>query len=874
MSNATPIPHPGSRGQAPAGRRPLLPLGEQVLFPHAVRSFEVQGAAARAALDAVAAEGDGDGLLGAVPSLGRARRAQDAAGAAQTVGAVGTLARVLERLELGGGRVRVLLQGVARARRGPVTAEGALLAAEWEVFGAGEAPDAETHGRGEDRAADPDGPISQALALLAQLMRGRQLRGRELAAQLSAEGLSARQRLDAAAQHLALAFADRVKLLEEPSLEGRAERLLPLLRALEVKGDAGLRLRGKVKERLRRVYLREQLEVIRSELGERDPLAREVEALERRLERTALSPAARAAGRRELEHLRRLPPGSPHAAQLHAYLEWLLELPWIAPRPERSGGDPRELARVERALAKSHAGLGEVKQRVIETLAVRQLGGRPRGGALCFLGPPGTGKSSMARAVARALGRPFVSIAVGAMTDERQLVGRSHRLEGAFPGALIDGLKRAGRPDPVVLLDEIDKLQLGGGGDAGGVLLQVLDPDQSVDFVDQYLGLPFDLSRCLFLATASDTEEMSEALLDRLEIVEFSGFTEAEKLAIARGHLLPRARAEAGLSASQFQISPGALTALLRGYTEEAGVRQLKRLIEALARKAAVAVVRDGAARRVHKRDLADLVGPARADEEVRARRPRVGVALGLAWTSAGGSLLPVEALAMPGSGRTQLTGQVGDVLRESFQTAVSFARTRLGSLGLGKAALDELDLHLHFPSGAVPKDGPSAGLAIAVSLFSLLARRQVRHDMALTGEVSLLGQVLPVGGLKEKLLAAIRAGLRSAVVPARNAEEVLRLPSEIRSKLTVHLVDRVDEALDLALVSREGEDGPWLRAGGLRRKGAAAQRRGRRAAPAPPAATPPGPPPTGIQAPSSDSPGPRRKGGRGPKGGPPAAGG
>jgi ATP-dependent Lon protease len=405
----------------------------------------------------------------------------------------------------------------------------------------------------------------------------------------------------------------------------------------------------------------------------------------------------------------------------------------------------------------------------------------------------------MGRAVATALGRPLLTIPIGTITHEREIVGLPHERASGTPGAILSGLWRAGR-DPVILLDEIDKVSLGGEGHAAGALLSLLDPEQNDEFFDQYLGVPFDLSGCLFLATATDAGRVPEALLDRMETIEFAGYSEPEKFAIARGHLLPRAREYAGLKARQFALTPGALRAVIRGYTAEAGVRQLQRHLISLARKAAVEVVRGGAPLRVRKEDLATLLGPRTVEEDLRVRRPAVGVTTGLAWTSAGGALLPIEALSMPGSGRLILTGSLGDVLRESVQTAVSYVRTFCSHLGLESDVLDDIDLHLHLPSAATPKDGPSAGVAIAVALVSLLTRAPARHDVAMTGEMSLLGQVLGVGGVREKLLAAIRAGVHQVILPHRNAEDCMRLDPEIRKRVRVHLIDDVREAFEIAL--------------------------------------------------------------------------
>ncbi len=529
------------------------------------------------------------------------------------------------------------------------------------------------------------------------------------------------------------------------------------------------------------------------------PAREELLRLARRLKSLELPKDARKALQREWEHLEHAAPLSLEFARGRSHLEWAMELPWMQ-------ADTRSTApgfeTVSETLAGSHVGLEKVKERIGEILAIRQLGGGARGTVLCFEGPPGTGKSSMARAVANALGREFLTIPVGAMIKERELVGASRR-EGACPGAILSGLHRCASADPVILLDEVDKICLGGEGTAAGALLLLLDPEHNAEFLDHYLEIPFDLSRCLFLATANETVDLPEPLFDRMEVLSFSGYTEAEKYTIARKHLLPRARQHAGVLSKEFHLSPGALKALIRGYTEEAGVRQLQRLLVSLARKAAVSVVTGGPGIHVTKKDLAEFIGPRTVEEEMRLERPRVGCATGLAWTSVGGALLPIEALAMPGSGRMILTGQIGEVMRESVQTVISHLRTCFPSLGLPRNLLEELDLHLHFPSAATPKDGPSGGIAIAAALVSLFTSTPTRHTLAMTGEMSLHGAVLPVGGLREKLLAAIRCGIPEVVVPARNAEDVLRLPAEIRDQVIIHRVEDVKQALELALLTR-----------------------------------------------------------------------
>ncbi|MFT5285647.1 MAG: ATP-dependent Lon protease [Planctomycetota bacterium] len=540
-----------------------------------------------------------------------------------------------------------------------------------------------------------------------------------------------------------------------------------------------------------------QIDDLRAEPGDAAPHELEVRALEDRIAFTALSGAARDQAQHELDLFRRVRPATKEAARIRNYLDWMLALPWDFD----TNPPPVAFESVEEVLAKSHTGLRDAKDRVIEHLAVRLLARRAHGTVLCFLGPPGTGKSSMGRTVAEALGRSFVQIPGGTVTEEEQLRGTPYRQDGALPGAILQSLHRSDRSDPVIMIDEIDKLELGGSGVSGGALLDILDPDQNSSFLDHYLGVPYDLSRCIFIVTANDRDDISEAVLDRLEVIEFGGFTEREKQLIAREHLMPKVRAAHGLEKQEFRITPAAMHSIVRSYTEEAGVRHLQRLLNSLARKAAVSVIRGGGGVQVKKDQLFDVLGPALVDEDLRPHGPAIGIATGLAWTSVGGTLLPVEALAMPGSGRMTLTGMVGDVMRESVQTAISFVRTRFSSLNIDHGILDTIDLHLHFPAGATPKDGPSAGLAIAVALISLVGRESVRPDLAMTGEVSLHGNVLAVGGLKEKLLAAVRAGITEVIVPERNHEEVQRLDSEIRDNLVIHLIAHVQEAFDIALV-------------------------------------------------------------------------
>ena len=781
----------------------LVGLPSSLLFPHDVSTVDVRRPENVVALSRM--ERDALVLVAALE-----RPDVDPEERMGLVRPIGTLARLVSRTQLAGGGMRIVLQGIRRARVEDVEQHEGCL---WAVPGRLEGTSLEPR-----RAARHLERLQLALKTLGEISPG--FVG-ELSEMIPLYDGDAERISDLVASVLPLEYQEQARLVGEPDPLARLEMLERMLHERLLRARAEKSIDEKLAGKLRRDVLREKLEALRDELGEPGTHARELERLRETLAGLSLNPVARAAFEHELDLLRRSTPGAPSTARTQAHLEWALELPWRDPDSAQcSAGRPFE--RVAADLDRSHIGLEDVKRRISEILAIRRLGGGARGTVLCLIGPPGTGKSSMARAVATALDRRFLTIPVGAMTHEREFVGRSWLQEGATPGAILAGIHRTGVPDPVILLDEIDKLSLGGGGTAAGALLLLLDPDQNAEFFDHYLGAPFDLSRCLFLATANDVDEIPETLLDRMEILPFQGYTESEKYRIAREHLLPRARLHAGIEDGALSITPAALRAIIRAYTAEAGVRHLQRLLVALARKAAVDVVHGGRGLRVLKGDLLLLLGPRTVEEEVRQRRPVVGLATGLAWTSVGGTLLPIETLVMPGAGRTILTGQIGEVMRESVQTALSFVRTCLGSFGLKQDLFEEIDLHLHFPAAATPKDGPSAGIAIATAIVSLLSGRPVRHDVALTGELSLLGAVLPVGGLREKLLAAVRCGITDVVVPARNADDVLRLPEELRRAVTLHLVDDVEQALEIALQTsrsrRTRKDGPPGFLGGPRK--------------------------------------------------------
>ncbi|MEF3274507.1 MAG: endopeptidase La [Chloroflexus sp.] len=586
------------------------------------------------------------------------------------------------------------------------------------------------------------------------------------------------------------------------------ERLQHVLRLLEREREIlmiGRKAQEEVSKNQREYVLRQQLEAIKRELGETDDHAAEIAELRRRLEEAQLPAEARQEAERELNRLERMPPGAAEYTVARTYLDWLLDLPW-----HTSTTDNLDMARARQVLDEDHYDLERIKERIIEYLAVRKLrqeegsGGEARGPILCFVGPPGVGKTSLGASIARALERKFVRVALGGVRDEAEIRGHRRTYIGALPGRIIQGINRAGSNNPVVLLDEVDKLSVGFQGDPAAALLEVLDPEQNVAFVDRYLDVPFDLSKVLFVCTANRADTIPPALLDRMELLELAGYTEQEKLEIARRYLIPRQRSEQGMAARGPELTTAALQRLIREYTHEAGVRDLERRIGAIYRKMATRLA-EGQALPTHidATDLDDLLGPPRFRSETLLGENEVGVVTGLAWTPLGGEVLMVEVSVVPGNGQLILTGQLGDVMKESARAALTYARSRAAGLGIDAEVFQKSDIHIHVPAGAVPKDGPSAGITIASALISALTKREVDKKIAMTGEVTLRGKILPIGGVKEKLLAAQRAGVRRVLLPKENEIDLREVPAETKEQLEIVLVRHMDEVLrELGLVA------------------------------------------------------------------------
>jgi ATP-dependent Lon protease len=619
---------------------------------------------------------------------------------------------------------------------------------------------------------------------------------------------------DLVTANLNLNLEERQRLLETNAVKERLLRLLPLLsRELEV-----LRLGSKIQQEVttsmsksqRDYFLREQIRAIQRELGETDAATAEVESLRAQIDKAQLPAEAKEVALKELERLRQIPPAVAEYAVSRNYLDWIVNLPWA-----KATEDKLDLAEAERLLDQQHHGLSKVKDRLLEFLAVMKLRQQIKGPILCLVGPPGVGKTSLGKSVADVLGRKFARISLGGMRDEAEIRGHRRTYVGALPGRILQSLRRAESNNPVMLLDELDKVGADFRGDPAAALLEVLDPQQNHTFTDHYLDLPFDLSRVLFITTANWLEPVHVALRDRLEVIELPSYSAEEKLQIAKRHLLPRILPEHGLKPKLLKMPDATLRGLIRDYTREAGVRQLDREIAALARKAARRLVTQPgipAMLTIRPEDLETYLGPVRFMAETAETIAECGIATGLAWTPVGGEILFVEATRMPGAGKLILTGSLGEVMKESAQTALSYLRSQTKALGLEGIDFDKQDIHIHVPAGATPKDGPSAGLTIVIALASLLTGRRVRSDAAMTGEISLRGRVLPVGGIKEKSLAAARSGIKQLVVPEHNRKDWGEVPQEVRERIKVHFVRQIGEALPLVL--RDGAAPGGLRQG------------------------------------------------------------
>jgi ATP-dependent Lon protease len=764
---------------------PILPLKNTVIFPQLLAPLLVNTERSRKLIDAVMASPERMLVSVAV------RGAFEGSPQEKDLYRVGTVLHVAKMLRFPDGSYRLLVQGIARARIEEILSGG-------EFF----------RGRVGVLADQGDQQAVEALAL------ARDVRERFVALvsehpklsdelQVLAMNLEEPGRLaDLVASNLELDIAQKQGLLEELDVVARLQRARQELKraaeAVKIESEIREKVQTEMGRTQREYLLRQQLDQIRKELGEAEDEGAEVEKLRERIEGAGLPEEALAQARRELERLEQTPTASAEHGVIRNYLEWIADLPW-----SRTSEDRLDVAAARQVLDEDHWGLEKVKDRIVEYIAVLSLKRDLRGPILCFVGPPGTGKTSLGRSIARALGRRFERVSLGGVRDEAEIRGHRRTYVGALPGRIVQGIRRAGTRNPVFLLDEIDKVGADFRGDPSSALLEVLDPEQNATFSDHYLEVAFDLSQVLFIATANVADPIHPALRDRMEIIELPGYTEEDKLEIARRFLVPRQRTANGLDSTNLAFDDSALLGIIRSYTREAGVRNLEREIGAVCRKIARRVAEGGPCEEpvvVTGEQLADLLGPLRFEPELAERAGREGVAVGLAYTPAGGDILFVESTAMPGKGELKLTGSLGEVMRESTEAARSWLRGHAQAYQIDPAVFDTRDLHVHVPQGAVPKDGPSAGVAMVTSLASLLTGRKAPPDVAMTGEITLRGKVMPVGGIKEKVLAAKRAGIKRVVLPASNRRDVEEIPSGLVQGLEFEYVGRIDEALDRIL--------------------------------------------------------------------------
>jgi ATP-dependent Lon protease len=766
-----------------AGSRtlPMMPIRELVIFPHQMTPFVVGRPSSVRALEAALI--DEKKIFLATQHDAAVDEPQPS-----QIHEVGTIANIVQSVRLPDGNVRVLVEGLERAR---------LLAVD----------DRDGYFQAQLRVPAPRPPaVTPQLEQLMQKVTGlfeqfvKQNQSLNYEAMLNAvRADDPGQMSDTIAAHLTLPVGDKQPLLE---MFDPTERLLRLTEVLELeieKLNVDRAIQTRVKRQMERAqreyYLGEKIKAIQKELGRGEKS--EFDELKKKIESAGMPKPVKEKALQELKRLELMPPMSAESTVARTYLEWMIAVPW-----KQRSKEIRNLARAEKTLNQDHYGLDKIKERILEFLAVRQLVKNPKGSILCFVGPPGVGKTSLGMSIARATGRKFVRLSLGGVRDEAEIRGHRRTYIGALPGQILQMMKKAGTVNPVFLLDEVDKMSVDFRGDPSAALLEVLDPEQNTAFNDHYLDVDYDLSQVMFLTTANVLHTIPQALQDRMEVIRLSGYTELEKIEIARRFLIPKQLKAAGLTPRNLEVTPEGLQALINGYTREAGVRSLEREIGNVCRKVARRVVKEG--RQVSVKlttdNLSEFLGVLKYRDPRGLEKSEIGLATGLAWTEVGGQMLSTEVTLMDGKGKLTLTGKLGDVMQESAQAAMSYIRSRAHLFGLPKDFYRNLDIHIHVPEGAIPKDGPSAGITMATALTSALTRIAVRSDVAMTGEITLRGKVLPIGGVKEKLMAAHRHGITTIILPQDNEKDLADLPENVRALLKIHTVETMDQVLERAL--------------------------------------------------------------------------
>src|SRR5271167_829953 len=767
---------------------PLFPLRELIVFPHEVYPIFVGRQKSIKALEA--AETNKRPILLVAQKDARVSEPGPA-----DIYAVGTLGVVVQLLRLPDGTVKALLEGKKRAR--------ILRYAGQEEFFQVEVEEIEEVA---ERSTEVEALMRSVNTTFDNYVRLNKKIPPEMVTSIAAVDDPAFL-ADKLVGHLGIKLEDKQALLECVNPAERLERILGYMRSeLEIL-EVEKRIRSRVKKQMEKTskeyYLNEQMRAIQKELGEKDEFKNEIQELEEKLRQKKMPAEAREKCEREIKKLKMMSPMSAEATVVRNYLDWFLALPWF-----EYTEDKLDIKEAERILEEDHYGLEKVKERILEYLAVETLVGQMKGPILCLVGPPGVGKTSLGKSIARSTGRKFVRVSLGGVRDEAEIRGHRRTYIGALPGKVIQSLRKAGSSNPVMLLDEVDKMSTDFRGDPSSALLEVLDPEQNNTFNDHYLDCDYDLSKVMFITTANTLDRIPRPLQDRMEIIRLPGYTEVEKLNIAKRYLVKKQREANGLKEENIEFSDGALLMILRRYTRESGVRNLEREIAGVCRKAAVEVVKTdrNAHVKITSSSVPKFLRPPRFRYGIADTEPQVGVATGLAWTEMGGELLQVEVTIVPGRGKLTITGQLGDVMQESAQAAMSYVRSRADKIGLPSDFYHKIDIHIHLPEGAIPKDGPSAGITLATALVSALCKVPVRNDLAMTGEITLRGRVMPIGGLKEKVLAAHRGGIKMVLIPKENEKDIEEIPAPILKGVTLMMVEHMDDVLKHALVLADPE--------------------------------------------------------------------
>ncbi|MBN1542103.1 endopeptidase La [candidate division KSB1 bacterium] len=760
---------------------PVLPLRDTVVFPNIVTPLVVAREKSVSLINEVIS---GSRMLGLVTQ----RDAEDEDPSPKDLYSVGVAAVILRMLKFPDGSLRVLIQGLSRIRITEIHQVEPFLKANIKVIDRTLRPSTEIEALKRNLVIQ----FQKVVSLVPQLPDELQV----VVVNTNDPGKLA----DLIASNLSLSIQEKQEILEIVDVHTRLERLTVYVnRELQVL-EMGSKIQDKVQTELgknqREYFLREQLRAIQKELGVGDDRSIEIEELRQKIVKAGMPEEVEAEGLRELDRLAKMQPGAAEYTVSRTYLDWMIALPWSV-----STVDNLDIERARQVLDEDHYDLKNVKERILEYLAVRKLKSDTKGPILCFVGPPGVGKTSLGQSIARAMGRNFVRISLGGVHDEAEIRGHRRTYIGALPGRIIQNLKTAGSNNPIFMLDEVDKIGQDFRGDPASALLEVLDPQQNFSFSDHYLDVPFDLSKVMFITTANILHTIPGALRDRLEVIELPGYIEDEKVEIAFKYLIPRQIDENGLKRRHIRFSKPAIRAVIQNYTREAGVRNLERQIATICRKVARKVVEGTEeTQKIEPANLRELLGPAKFFSEVAEHKDEPGIVTGLAWTPTGGDILFIEATQMKGNKGLMLTGQLGDVMKESVQAALSYIRTHARDLGIEPTFFENLDVHVHVPAGAIPKDGPSAGVTMATALYSLFVGRPVRHDIAMTGEITLRGKVLPVGGIKEKVLAARRSGIKKIVLPEKNRDDLEQVPENTKKSMTFYFVDQLDQVFDIAV--------------------------------------------------------------------------